>query len=319
MKISRLIPIIALFLLFAVELILRFCFGFCDTVLMVEDQNYEYIAQANQSRYRFRNQINYNSLSMRSSAVDSSSIKILGFGDSVINGGVQTDHNSLATTILSDTLSKIKQKNIQFLNISAGSWGPDNCFAYLKKHGHFKAKAIFLFVSSHDAYDNMQFEKKIVGINKSFPNSQYSLALVELFDRYLFPILLKKVKVNEKISESQLGINKKTTTTTFNSGFKSFLDYSKDNKIPLIIYLHADKNELKAVKYNKQGQKIIEFSKKNEIKIILDLEAGLNATEFRDQIHLNDKGQQKMMERILNSNSPYSLSQNLNSSILDII
>ena len=304
MKISKSILFIVFFLIIVVELILRFYFGFCDTVLLIEDTNYEYIAQANQSRYRFRNQINYNSLSMRSSALDSSAIKILGFGDSVINGGVQTDHNSLATSILSDTLSKINQRNIQFLNISAGSWGPDNCFAYLKKHGNFNAKAIFLFVNSHDAYDNIKFEK-IVGINKSFPNSQYSFALVELFDRYFFPILLKQLKGKENVSDDQLGINKKTTTTVFNSGFKSFLDYSKTNNIPLTIYLHADRNELNTKEYNKQGLEIIAFAKKNHIQIILDLEEDLNSSEFRDQIHLNDEGQRKMAERILSSNSPY--------------
>lgn len=37
------------------------------------------------------------------------------------------------------------------LNISAGSWGPDNCAAYLKHYGLFGAKAMSLLVSSHDA------------------------------------------------------------------------------------------------------------------------------------------------------------------------
>ena len=135
-------------LIVAVELFLRLYFGFCDTVLMKEDPNYEYIAQPSQDRFRFRNHIKYNALSMRSEEVDTSALLILGFGDSIINGGVQTDHDSLATTLLSDSLSNAENKKIQFLNISAGSWGPDNCFAYLKKHGNFGAKRIFLFVRS---------------------------------------------------------------------------------------------------------------------------------------------------------------------------
>ena len=52
-------------------------FGFCDTVLVREDSEFEYIAQANQKRFRFRNHAIYNSFSMRSEEVDTSSIKIL--------------------------------------------------------------------------------------------------------------------------------------------------------------------------------------------------------------------------------------------------
>ena len=156
-------------LLFILEVFLRQYFGFCNTVLIREDADFEYIAQPNQDRFRFRNHIKYNSFSMRSEAVDSAAVLILGFGDSVINGGVLTDQDSLATTILSDSLTKIHRNKIQFLNVSAGSWGPDNCFAYLKKYGDFGAKSIYLFVSSHDAYDNMNFEK-IVDVSESLPS-----------------------------------------------------------------------------------------------------------------------------------------------------
>ncbi|MBM3911084.1 MAG: hypothetical protein FJ356_05490 [Thaumarchaeota archaeon] len=103
--------------LFSLEIFLRQYYGFCDTVLIKEDSSFEYIAQPNQDRFRFRNHVKYNSYSMRSEAVDTTSAVILGFGDSFINGGVQTDQDSLATTILSDTLSKLQGKKIQFLNI----------------------------------------------------------------------------------------------------------------------------------------------------------------------------------------------------------
>ncbi|MFN0048046.1 MAG: hypothetical protein ACKVOU_02860, partial [Cytophagales bacterium] len=188
------------------EFFLRFYFGFCNTVLMKEDSNCEYMAQPSQSRFRFRNMIKYNSFSMRSDEIDSASLIILGFGDSVINGGVQTDHDSLATTILSKSFTKLYQQKVQFLNISAGSWGPDNCYAYLQKYGNFNAKSIYLFVSSHDAYDNMNFQK-IVGVNESFPSSQYSLAIYEMFDRYLKPRLISYFNASTNYHEVEpLGI-----------------------------------------------------------------------------------------------------------------
>ncbi|MBK0368804.1 hypothetical protein I5M07_03065 [Flavobacterium sp. SE-1-e] len=264
---------------------------------MKEDPDFEYIAQPNQHRFRFRNNVNYNSKSMRSDEVDTKANIILGFGDSIINGGVQTDQDSLATTILSDTLSKIADKKVQFLNISAGSWGPDNCYAYLTKNGNFGAKSIFLFVSSHDAYDNMNFEK-IVGINESFPNKQYQFAVVELFDRYIIPRIKKAFRQNLAFQDN-LGINKKKEYSTFNSGFQSFLIYSKSNNIPLTLFLHAELAEVKARHYNEQGKEIIQFAHQNNIPIILDLERGLDVEDFRDDIHVNANGQKKIASAVL--------------------
>lgn len=294
---KRIILGFAIILIIGLEVFLRVYLGFCDTVLMKEDNNFEYIAQPNQQRFRFRNHIMYNSFSMRSENIDTSSIKILGFGDSVINGGAQTDQDSLATKILSDSLYKFYNRNIQFLNISAGSWGPDNCYAYLKKFGDLGAESIFLFVSSHDAYDNMNFEK-IVDNHVSFPSKQYSFALYELIDRYLLPRI--KSKLNKTVTETDnLGINKKKDNSQFNSGFDSFVSYSKDKNIPLTIYLHADQNEKKLGAYNDQGQEIIRFANENSIPIILDLQNGLELSDFRDNIHINNKGQKKLANTII--------------------
>ena len=40
-----------------------------------------------------------------------------------INGGVLTEQDSLVTTRLSDSLSKLMGRKVQVLNISAESWG----------------------------------------------------------------------------------------------------------------------------------------------------------------------------------------------------
>ncbi len=293
----KVLLILSVFLL-GLEVFLREYLGFCDTVLIKRDTDFEYIASPNQNRFRLRNYIEYNSFSMRSEPLSKTSKKILGFGDSVINGGVQTDQKDLATTILSDTLSKLENQEVQFLNISAGSWGPDNCFAYLKKYGDFNCNQIFLFVSSHDAFDNMSFDN-IVGVNPSFPDKQYSIAIIELVERYLIPgieSLFKKDTSNHEV----LGINKRKKNTPFNTGFKSFLDYTNKNNIPFTIYLHADQNEIIKGKYNKHGQEIISFAKTNNIKLIQDLDNGLKLSDFRDEIHINAEGQKKLAHILLN-------------------
>ena len=277
---------------------MRTVFGFCDTVLLKEDPNYEYIAVANQDRYRFRNQIIYNSNSMRSQEIDPKSSIILGFGDSVLNGGVVTDHSDLATTILSDSLTNISGGKTQFLNISAGSWGPDNCFAYLHKHGDLNSKAIYLFVSSHDAYDNMTFDK-VVGVEKYFPNKQYGSAIYEVIDRYLIPKMYSSFKNKKADTEKNIGINKQKPKSEFNSGFANFVNYSITNDISFTIYLHAELSELKAGAYNKQGQRIVDFANTNHIPIIKALDYGFNKQDYRDHIHLSESGQEKIAQIIL--------------------
>lgn len=279
--------------LLAAELVLRFCFGFCDTVLMREDAHYEYIAKPNQNRFRFRNRIVYNQYSMRSEELDTTTVKVLGFGDSVINGMAFTDQDSLATTIISDTLSEIYGEKVQFLNVSAGSWGPNNCFEYLKKHGDFGAKTFVLVVSSHDAYDNMTF-KKVVDKHESFPSKQAKVALVELLARYVVPEFRKRFRSTDG-AEAALSADK----ANFNKGFERFVEYCDLHNISLTIYLHANRTEVLGGSYSAEGMEIVEFAAKNGVKVVRDLDYGLDASHYRDVIHYNSKGQKLMATVIL--------------------
>jgi hypothetical protein len=291
-KVTIILIVLAVILVGA-EVVLRY-YGFCDAVLFREDPDFEYIANPNQERFRYGNHIRYNSNSMRSEEVDTSAYVIIGFGDSIINGGQQTDNDALATTILSDTLSVIQGRKVQFLNVSEKSWGPDNHFEYLKKYGRFGAHEIFLFVSSHDAHDTMTFEK-VVGVDEDYPSKQYALALLELADRYIRPRLIGLLGENET---ENLAINDKKESG-LNGGFMSFLSYSKDQNIPITIYLHAEAGEVEARSYNQDGQEIIKFAKDNNVPLILDLENGLSMSDFRDYIHINPAGQKKLAEIVL--------------------
>ena len=77
------------------------------------------------------------------------------------------------------------------------------------------------------------------------------------------------------------------------------LSYSKENNIPLTLYLHAELSELEAKSYNDQGQEIIHFAEANNIRLIKDLDLGLRSSEFRDDIHINSLGQRKLAARVL--------------------
>lgn len=281
---------IAVFVLMLVggEVYLRKSWGFCDTVLVQSDPDFEYIAQPNQKRYRFKKHVLYNEYSQRSEPVDSSAFIILGLGDSVINGGVLTDQDSLATTRLSESLSKLMGRKVQVLNISAGSWGPDNCEAYLKRYGTFDAKIAFLLCSSHDAHDNINHQS-VVDVNPSFPSSQYHVAYWELLHRYLLPRLLKQKTPSEISKDGKF----------FNLGFQQLINRFKVANIPFFIWLHPDRTELVNKNYNEEGALIIDFCKNNSIHCIKGLDY-MDIQDYRDEIHVNEKGQKEITSILLN-------------------
>lgn len=285
---------ICLILIALSELTLRFVFGFCDAVLYQSSPAYEYIAQPNQHRYRFFSHIDYNSYSQRSEEPDSTKTIVLGLGDSVILGGTMLDQDSVATTLFS------KETGMQMLNISSGSWGPDNCAAYLKEKGTFGAKAMVLVCSSHDAFDVMS-HVPVVGIYPNYPDKQYKLAIWEVIDRYLMPrikvyfrgkqLLDPDAQVVEKVKSDEGVANK---ALNFDPGFDQLLQISEEKHIPFFIYLHPEVGEVMSRKYKEGGLMIMEWAKTHHIKLIDGLNEGVTVDMYRDVIHLNEKGQRNL-------------------------
>lgn len=286
--------IVSLCLIVFVELILRYVFGFCDAVLYQPSPAYEYIAQPNQHRYRFFSHIDYNSYSQRSDEPDSTKTIVLGLGDSVIFGGTMLDQDSIATTLFS------KETGMQMLNISSGSWGPDNCAAYLKEKGTFGAKAMVLVCSSHDAFDVMS-HIPVVGIYPNYPDKQYKLAIWEVIDRYLMPrikvyfigkqLLDPDAQVVEKVKSDEGVANK---ALNFDPGFDQLLQISEEKHIPFFIYLHPEVSEVMSRKYKKGGLMIMEWAKTHHVELIDGLNEGVTVDIYRDVIHLNEKGQRNL-------------------------
>ena len=191
-------------------------------------------------------------------------------------------------------LSLVCSDSIQVLNISAGSWGPDNCAAYLREHGLFGAKAFLLVVSSHDAYDNMNFQPT-VGVHVSFPDKQYVSAIYELVDRYLVPRVKSKLGKKSLDPDQQVvagvGIDKKGGL--FNPGFAQLKAMADSAHIPMAIYLHPDMEEYKQHRYNSQGEDIIAWAKENQVPLYLGMDVE-KLENYRDGIHINADGQKEL-------------------------
>lgn len=291
---------ICFILIALLECTLRFVFGFCDAVLYQSSPAYEYIAQPNQHRYRFFSHIDYNSYSQRSEELDSTKTIVLGLGDSVIFGGTMLDQDSIATTLFS------KETGMQMLNISSGSWGPDNCAAYLKEKGSFGAKAMVLVCSSHDAFDVMS-HIPVVGIYPNYPDKQYKLAIWEVIDRYLMPrikvyfsgkqLLDPDAQVVEKVKSDE-GVAQKSFN--FDPGFDQLLQISEEKHIPFFIYLHPEKGEVEKNEYKEGGKLIIEWANTHHVKLVDGLKEGVTTDMFRDVIHLNEKGQRNLADSFKN-------------------
>ena len=309
---------ICFILIALLEFTLRFVFGFCDAVLYLSSPAYEYIAQPNQHRYRFFSHIDYNSYSQRSDEPDSTKTIVLGLGDSVIFGGTMLDQDSIATTLFS------KETGMQMLNISSGSWGPDNCAAYLKEKGTFGAKAMVLVCSSHDAFDVMS-HIPVVGIYPNYPDEQYKLAIWEVIDRYLMPriqgwlghsqLIDPDAQVVEKVKNEKRRVKNSNAlrdegvaqkSLNFDPGFDLLLQISKEKNIPFFIYLHPEMGEVENKEYKEGGKLIIEWAKANDVKLVNGLDEGVTTSMFRDVIHLNEKGQRNLansLERLFTINN----------------
>lgn len=287
---------ICFILIALLEFTLRFVFGFCDAVLYQPSPAYEYVAQPNQHHYRFFSHIDYNSYSQRSDEPDSTKTIVLGLGDSVIFGGTMLDQDSIATTLFS------KETGMQMLNISSGSWGPDNCAAYLKEKGTFGAKAMVLVCSSHDAFDVMS-HIPVVGIYPNYPDKQYKLAIWEVIDRYLMPrikvyfsgkqLLDPDAQVVEKVKSDE-GVAQKSFN--FDPGFDQLLQISEEKHIPFFIYLHPEKGEVEKNEYKEGGKLIIDWANTHHVKLVDGLKEGVTTDMFRDVIHLNEKGQRNLAD-----------------------
>lgn len=300
MKKKRFVLLI-LFLVFVVgELVLRFAFGFCDALLYRESDKYEYIAQPNQNRHRFGAHIHCNSYSQRNGEPDSTKVRVLGLGDSVIFGGTWMDHDSLASTLFSE------ETGMQMLNISAGSWGPDNCAAYLKENGTFGASAMILVCSSHDAFDVMT-HVPVVGVVPTYPDRQYKLAWAELIDRYIVPRIRMmfwrtKVKLDpdqQVVKNIEFKNTVRQKSVLFDKGFDQLLEIAREKNIPMVIYLHAEQDEVKAGSYNEMGQMIIKWAAAHGVRLVEGLKAGEKENMYHDKIHFNEVGQRFLATQLV--------------------
>ncbi len=169
------------------ELVARFVLRLGDPPLYVADPEVEYLMKPSSRYNRFYAISTYNKWSMRGTPdiekakADPREFRLLMLGDSIVNGGPQTDDSQLATTILAPRLASRLGRAAVVANISAGSWGPPNLLAYAKKFGLFGADVVVIVLNFEDATDAPVFGP----LGADHPTRTPVFALEEALFRYL--------------------------------------------------------------------------------------------------------------------------------------
>lgn len=284
----------AILALVALELALRLFFGFGHLPVYYTSPKYEYALRPSQDLNRFGHRFFINDRGMRSDPLADDEIRVLKFGDSVLNGGVQVDNDSLCSTLLENQLKALDSR-IRALNVSAGSWGPGNAYAWMKQHGDFDAKAIVLVFSSHDWVDTMTF-RDVVGRVPFYPAHQPVTAIGDavswVYSRYF-----------QKVDWSALPVITHEADTSKNPGHSlgwiRFYRYGQDTGIPVLVYHHVTQKELHAGHWNKNGLALETFLKDHNIESVSGFDAGFVENDFLDNIHLSSSGHRKLAGLLL--------------------
>jgi hypothetical protein len=301
--------LVVVLLLFASgELFARFYLGLGDPPLMQADPQIEYLFKPNQECNRFGHRIKYNQYSMRSDDIPvhksaPNELRVLVVGDSVVNGGVLTDQSQLATTLLQQQLAQDLKRPAFVGNISAGSWGPPNELAYLKRYGLFDADVVVIVLSSHDYVDVPTFEP-LVGVNPVFPDRKPVLALWEGFERYLLPRLKGQTPSNDGLAPAT-GPAKQADIETCMSAIREMVAMAQAAGAKVIIAQHLEHDETLASPFpghNEIGQEARRDG-------ITPIELGTFFEEARhrgedpyrqgDRIHPSEVGQREMARALL--------------------
>lgn len=275
--------ILAAFLLMA-EFALRE-FGFGKGAIYVRDPDYEYMHAPNQYTKPFGNLLQTNQFGMRSRKLESNDdVHVLVLGDSVINGGNPMPQEAIATTLLERDLQSRCGPRARALNISAGSWGPDNAAAFLRKHGLFGTHAVIAVFSSHDLGDIMTHEP-IVGKNPSLADAYPKVVLVDTWQRYVWPRVVTMLR-NPESRANPLEIDK--FTGHINPGWRKLRDICKGAGVPFRVVLHKERTEFLAGDFNAQGHALLEHL--HDLQVTTLIESGFTIESYRDSIHLSAKG-----------------------------
>lgn len=295
--------IICAVLLIVAEMYARYGLGLGDPPLSIPDEQVDYLFAPNQNCKRFGNCIIYNNASMRCDfdvlERGQTDKRIFIVGDSVINGGVLTDHKDLATTILQEQLDPTRER-VQVCNVSAGSWGPGNYSAYFRKYRQLISTndVLIVEVNSHDLWedDPSVATGKNVGIDIAIPKRKPCCALWDGFYRYFIPRIRAKLALSKITTKVDLPVWQNDPTSgqaQYNLRMLDELYAYPFSQRMLLLYRSKQETENNLETPGETAFRA--YANKNGIRII---EVGMGSEDYRDKIHPSKSGQKKIADAI---------------------
>ncbi len=270
----------------------RWIFGLGDPPLTIRDPDIDYLFAPNQNVRRFKNHIVYNQWSMRSrpicqKKVNARELRILVVGDSVVNGGVLTDQAALGTSRAEERLS-LPDRPVFVGNVSAGSWGPENQLAYVRRFGWFDADLAIIVVSTHDLESVRAF---LEDLGPDFPTERPVAALWELVTRYAprFLGLSRNPSVGPVSSDSH-GAQARAS-----AALEELIRSALEVGTKVVLLHHPERTEPEDPDDPRKAA-LAEVARKTGVPLLYLADAfgpaGTRAQFYRDHIHINEEGQE---------------------------
>ncbi|KAB8318130.1 SGNH/GDSL hydrolase family protein [Tolypothrix campylonemoides VB511288] len=302
--------------LVTLEVSLRLAFGLGSPALSQADSDTGYRFVPNQNIFRFGKRIKYNQYSQRSEPITPEKpqgvVRILMTGDSVLNGGNPTDQAQIISEQLKTRLSS-SGKSVEVLNASAGSWGIGNQQGYLRKFGIFQSNAVILQIGSHDLTQPTSTSAP-VGHNPNYPDRPPVLATQELITRYILPRLFLSTASNPSSTTPQV-LNKEDDKQFQENiqQFKAMVNLIRAKKVPVFVLFTPNREDLiPTPKTPKYKSKFLQVLKELQIPVFdthtawSSLPTTTVQSFFRDDVHLNEAGNQAAVDLISKQLCTYS-------------
>lgn len=294
-----------LVLVVVAELVSRFVLGLGTPPLYEADAGFEYRLLPNQDVRRFGNHIQVNRWGMRSpdfgnTKTDPQELRVMVFGDSVVNGGSQIDQAALSTSLLQSALQTQLVRPVTVGNISAGSWGPGNWLAYADRFGFFEADVVVLVVGSGDHADNPVFAP----LDVDYPTQAPTLALQEALKRYLpryVPEPIRSLIKDPRPSTGAAGEPTREASARGLADLQQFLQLAQSQDRSAIVLHHPDHDELSSGRYLDGHAQIRDLVLGLSLPFVELRTPYLAAGPgiYRDNIHHSAQGQQVMADSLL--------------------
>ncbi len=302
MKVFLMTIALSLLALALVEWVLRLRFGFGNPLLYIGDPDIGYLIAPNQSVVRNGNAIRINPFSMRSEPFEPQKspgeIRLFFIGDSVVNGGWWTPQEAIISEQVKRELQKAGNP-VSVLNASANSWSPRSELAYVQRFGTFDASVVVLVINTDDLFATAP-TSLVVGNHPNYPDRKPVAAIVEIVNREWLSRQPTSPALQAVYDETGDRVGKAL------DAIAKIQAIAQANQATFLLVMTPLLREVETAPRDYEitaRKRLAERLESNQIPFV-DLlpifkTSGNPKSLYHDHIHLNQRGNQQVSDRIL--------------------